>query len=807
MKYLSLSGTWTLFSSESPDAKHEGTVPGSVYSILLADGSMEDPFYRMNEKKSLDLMKQDWTFTRGFTVDKDFLSCPEIELTCEGLDTICTLFINGKEVGKAFNMFRRWVYPVKSVLREGENEIAVLVSSPVKYIKEKDAVRHVGGTTDAMRGFTHMRKPHCMFGWDWGPRLPDGGIWKEIGLTGVDTARFTDVRVVQEHTEGRVLVRVTAEKEGDGDVKCYLIDPDGKRIDETSPGIIEVCSPRLWWPSGLGEQPLYRLTVELLSGGHIVDRTEKNIGLRTMTLVRRKDEQGEGFCHCVNGVEFFAMGADYIPEDNIFSRITEKRTRKLLLECKRANFNALRVWGGGYYPPDSFYDECDRLGIVVWQDMMFACANYPLDYDFEDNITNEIRENVRRIRHHASLALWCGNNEMEEFEIVGAYESGLKDRAVYIRMFEHIIPHILHEEDPFTPYWPSSPSSGGSYDNPTDPTRGDVHFWKVWHSRMPFSEYRKHQFRYVSEFGFESFPCMSSVRKFTAPEDWNIFSRVMETHQRSVGANGLIISYLAQSFLYPTSFPVLLYASQVLQAEAIKTGVEYWRSHRGMCMGAIYWQLNDIWPVASWSSIDYYGMWKALHYYARRFFEPVHISCEEYGESQEYETVIAEPHGDVKCSARLNVTNETRGEVRGAVRWELRDNGDKVVRTGSRDAIVPSLSAVDVEMLDFGVIDFLKYHLYYEFVKDGAAVSSGTVIFTAPKYYHWKDPALSVTRRGDELVIRADAYAKSIEVYSDDGVFLLSDNFFDLEKGEKTVKIIEEKGVADYKVRSVYDIK
>ncbi len=404
---------------------------------------------------------------------------------------------------------------------------------------------------------------------------------------------------------------------------------------------------------------LYTVRAELLNGTRVLDSWEKRIGLRTMEIKRQKDSWGESFEMCVNGVSIFAMGADYIPEDNLLPRVTAERTRRLLEDCKLANYNAIRVWGGGYYPDDWFYDACDELGLVVWQDFMFACAIYELTEEFEENIRREVIDNVRRLRHHASLGLWCGNNEMEWQVDDDVYFATHKQKADYIRMYEYLIPKTLREHDPVTFYWPASPSSGGGFDEPNDPNRGDVHYWDVWHGDKPFTEYRKFFFRNASEFGFQSFPCLKTVESFTKPSDRNIFSYVMEKHQRNKSANGKIMNYMAQTFLYPTDFDTLLYASQLLQAEAVRYGVEHWRRNRGRCMGAIYWQVNDCWPVASWSSIDYYGRWKALHYMARRFYAPVLLSCEEEGTLTQTTCVNdqdkSDGYGFSEKSARLNV--------------------------------------------------------------------------------------------------------------------------------------------------------
>jgi len=545
--------------------------------------------------------------------------------------------------------------------------------------------------------------------------------------------------------------------------------------------------------------------VELLENGRVVDTDTKRIGLRTMTVAREKDQWGESFAHCVNGVKVFAMGADYIPEDNILSRVTPERTRRLLEQCAAANFNAIRVWGGGYYPDDFFFDICDELGLMVWQDFMFACANYHLTPEFDRNIRAEFIDNVRRIRHHASLALWCGNNEMEMFQAQYAYNGTDRTKADYIKMFEYIIPEILREYDPDTFYWPASPSSGGSFDYPNDPDRGDVHYWDVWHGNKPFAEYRKHYFRYASEFGFQSFPSIKTVESFTLPEERNIFSRIMEMHQRNEGANGKIMNYLSQTFLYPTDFETLLYASQLLQAEAIRYGVEHWRRNRGRCMGAIYWQINDIWPVASWSSIDYFGRWKALHYYAKRFFAPVMISCNEIGETTNRVAVTMEP-SPIETSAQLCVANETMGDVTGTARWCLRNARAEILESREFNLTVPALSSMWCDKLDFKCTDFLNNYFSFEFIVDGKCVSGGTVLFTAPKHFNFVNPNLTYEIHDGRITVHADAYAKSVEIYSPDCDLVLSDNFFDMNGGSVTVDILEG-NPKTLKLRSVYDIR
>ena len=808
MQKLSLCGAWVLDIPGSAFPRVPAQVPGSVYHDLLTAGEIPDPFYRDNENEALKLMDNDFVYSRSFTVPASLLENDAVVLHCDGLDTLATVTVNGCLVGTAKNMHRTYEFDVKSVLRAGENEISVKFDSPTRFIKEAYALSRADGSSDAMVGFPLIRKAHCMFGWDWGPRLPDAGIWRDIRILGVKTARIRDVHVLQFHEEGKVTLEVNThvtELTGSADVKVSVTAPDGTVFTaEGEKAVMEIENPALWWPNGLGDQPLYTVTVELGDG---LDSWSRRIGLRTLTVTRKKDQWGESFSHCVNGVDVFAMGADYIPEDNLLPRVNPERTRRLLEDAKAANMNCVRVWGGGYYPDDFFYDICDELGLLVWQDFMFACAVYNLTEDFEENIKAEFVDNIRRLRHHASLALWCGNNEMEQFVAQGEWVSSLRQKADYIKMYEYIIPKILKEEDPQTFYWPASPSSGGSFDEPQDPNRGDVHYWDVWHGLKPFTDYRNYLFRYVSEFGFQSFPCMETIEAFTAPEDRNVFSYVMEKHQRNASANGRIVSYLSQMYLYPGELTDLVYASQLLQAQAMQYGVEHWRRNRNdsRCMGAVVWQLNDCWPVASWASIDYYGRWKALHYYEKRFFTPVLISCHEEGILSQNTNVNAEPF-DLKKTARLNVSNETLQPFTGKASWALRRPDASVIDSGSFEVNCPAMSAVWLPQQDFS--DKATYDCYYSYALEdgqGNVVGEGTVLFCAPKHFHFADPQLEAHIEGDEIVVTAKAYARSVELMAGPDT-LLSDNYFDMNAGTRRVKIL--RGNADsVKARSVYNIR
>lgn len=812
---VNLGGAWRMREADS-ETWHSAHVPGSVYADLMADGTMPDPFWRENELDAFERMKKDYVYQRTFTVTEAQLAHPHVELVCEGLDTLAHVSLNGREIAFADNMHITWVWDVKEQLHAGENTLEIRFDSPILYCAKKAEEAPGWESSDATPGFRHLRKAHCMFGWDWGPRLPDAGIWRPIFLRTWDAARLENALMLQTHHDGVVDVTIRPEITGESAWSAEITAPDGEVIiiPETTAAeqVIAIQNPQLWWPNGLGKQPLYRVTVRLATG----DTRTWRIGLRTMTVSREKDEWGEEFCHVVNGVKVFAMGADYIPEDNILARVTPERTRRLLEDCKAANFNAIRVWGGGYYPDDAFYDICDELGLLVWQDLMYACAFYDLTPDFERSIRVETQQNVARLRHHASLALICGNNEMEMFmagansalinhrtwEFVPTYPHHITD---YVKMFEYILPAIVKETAPQTYWWPASPSSGGNFDAPNDENRGDNHYWDVWHGEKPFTEYRKFFFRYASEFGFQSFPCLKSVKQFTLPDDRNIFSRVMERHQRNQAANGKILSYLSQTFRYPNSFDDLLYASQLMQAEAIRYGVEHWRRNRGRCMGAIIWQLNDIWPVASWASIDYYGRWKALHYAAKRFFAPVMISAEEEGELSQNPKINEYHPAPLEKSFRLNVCNETLRDVTGEVVWALRTPDGEIVRQNQQTLTIPAMSAKWLDKVDCADASLTGHYVSFAFVVDDVAVSEGTCIFCAPKHFEFIDPRLTVETHGDTIIVTSHAYAKQVWLESEDADLLLDDNAFDMNPGTKVVRVV--RGTAEkVKVRSVWDL-
>ncbi|MBR3804809.1 MAG: glycoside hydrolase family 2 protein [Clostridia bacterium] len=803
MKTTSLCGKWKM-TGNGYDC--EGVIPGSLYSFLLNAGLIEDPYYRDNESFALELTRHDYTFEKRFDFTPDG-NCQILRF--EGLDTFCDIELNGVFIAHTDNMHVTYEFDVTNYLVKGENVLKVTCREIHTYIKEKHKQAALYNSFFSLAGFAHIRKSHCMLGWDWGPYLPDMGIWRPVYLITKNSASITNFKIEQKHDNGRVFIKPLVEIDGVADCRVTVTCPDGKtKYNIKANAEWEVPSPELWWPRGLGKQPLYTVSAEVIENGKVCDVKQLKIGLRTLKLIRERDKWGESFTHECNGLKFFAMGADYIPEDNILSRCSKERTRELLNLCVGANFNAIRVWGGGHYPEDYFFDLCDELGIVVFFDLAFACTLYHPDEKMIESIKKEVRQNLRRLRHHPSIALVCGNNEVESanFQKKGTepFDSSV---PILVELFTKIIAEIEKEECGEIPYIHTSPLTMDSFVTPNDENYGDSHYWTVWHGGKPFTEYRNHHFRYLSEFGFQSFPSEKTLNAVTLPEDRNIFSRVMELHQRNNDANSKIINYLSQNFLYPNNFGTLIYASQLLQAEAIRYGVEHLRRERGRCMGTLYWQLNDIWPTASWSSVDYYGRLKALHYYAKRFYSPVLLSCEEIGETATRPFVIMEPYFyDYETKAKLSITNDTRNEVKGVVNAYLRNADGEILQSFSWNVSVSPFSVLTLDETNFNKTNVLENYYSFELIVEDKVISEGSVLFTAPKHFKFKDPKLSAEIVGDEIIIRSKAFAKSVEIDSPDCDMILSDNYFDINFGEKRVKILKG-NPKTLSLRSVYNIR
>ena len=842
MTQLSLEGIWQLstLQQDSKGTVLNAEVPGTILDTWIKAGTVPDPYYAENEKAITPLFDNDFEYSRIFPVNTQLLAEDQVDLVCLGIDTLAEIFINNKSVASVNNMHKSWRFNVKALLHEGENTVRIVIFSPNQFIAKayrEGPIDYIN--TGTMAGSNYLRKTHCQFGWDWGPMLPDAGIWRGIYLEGWSTACLSGVYVIQEHSNPpgeKVTLRVKVQAEA-ADLKKFWtqgriltaklkVMPPGiiasAKPIEANPVVISditadaelVCvidKPELWWPNGLGAQPLYNVEVGLFDADSLLGNWQRRIGLRTITVCAEKDQWGREFTQMVNGVKYFAMGADYIPEDSVFARINASRTRGLLESCVKANYNSIRVWGGGCYPADYFYDICDELGLVIWQDFMFACNIYELNDDFAANVAEEIKQNIIRIRHHACLGLWCGNNEMEEawvgWDNVKCHSPALK--ADYIKLFEFLIPEIWKKTDPQTFYWPASPSSGGGFDAPNDPNHGDVHYWEVWHGLKPFSEYRKYLFRYCSEFGFQSLPDLETIQSFAKNEDLNLFSPVLEAHQRCIGGNGKILYYLSETYRYPKDFAALVYISQVLQMESIQSGVDHWRRHRGRCMGAIYWQLNDCWPVASWSGIDYYGRWKALHYGARRFFAPLRASIFVD------ETEAAPPGslaGPLKRTVRVFVHNDTMQNAPGVLTLYVRDRDFAILAEETLNVDLTALNASEVLVKDCRkFIDTEKERLSFvtaELRIKKELASSETILFVPPKAFSFNKPVYNIDVKDNEgnfaITVKANTFCRFVRIKIPEEDVVFSDNYFDITGKEGiTITVSKKELKKDYTAQTL----
>ncbi len=739
IRTIDLGGTWQLHKA-GERVTIPARVPGDVYGGLLAAGKIPNPYYRDNENQLQWIGRSDWVFRRTFEVPAAVLNSKRVLLRCEGLDTLATIRINGRKVAAADNMFRTWEWDVLKALRLGRNEIEVAFDSAVPYTfrRQKEHSLHYWTEDRAAGVFGWIRKQQCNFGWDWGIKAITAGIWRDIRLVAFDTARLTDVHILQDHADGKVTlaVKATAERVTDGPLTARVTATcNGKTVAHAQAKVrksgsaavaLMIDHPQLWWPINMGSQPLYEVRVDLVdSTGKVIDSQRRRLGLRTLRLDRHKDAWGESFQFVVNGVPFFAKGANWIPDDGILSRLTPQRYRHRVADAAAANMNMLRVWGGGIYEDDAFYDACDEMGICVWQDFMFACSAYPCwDAEFRASVEAEARDNIRRLRHHPCIALWCGNNEVEQaLACDKRFEQSMSWKD-YSRIFDVLLPKVVRQVDPQRDYWPSSPHTPhGDRKDFNNPACGDAHLWSVWHGGQPFEWYRTCEHRFNSEFGFQSFPEPKTVHGYTAPQDRNITSRVMEHHQRSGIGNTTIMRYMLDWFRLPCSFEMTLWTSQILQGMAMKYACEHWRRSMPRGMGTLYWQLNDTWPVASWSSIDYHGRWKALQYMARKFFAPLLVSGVEDKD---------------KGVVDIHVTSDLLENVAATLRWRICTTTGRTVGRGSKTVRVAKLASRKVHTLDMAALlgkygpNDLLVHL--ELAAKGQPTSTNLVTFARPKH-------------------------------------------------------------------------
>ena len=765
---MNLAGLWRLCDAAG-DYDVPFDLPGDGVTALHRAGVIPDPYWGQNEYGLRWIADRDWTASRSFTFDGG-----AADLVIDGLDTVAEVRLNGMCVLRAANAHRRWRVPVAGLLRAGENRIDITFRSVVAEGAARQAAQPFPipyhQPNCPIPNGNMLRKPQCDFGWDWNIALPSFGIWGRIALDPA-TPRIADIFVEQRHEPGLAVVTLRIETDSE-DATATLCG-----VTATAPALggvatltLRIPDPVLWWPAGQGAQVLHDLVVT--SGP---DTATRRIGLRDLALISAPDAAGRSFGFAVNGRPVFAKGANWIPADALHGRITPEATRDLLQSAKDAHMNMIRVWGGGRYEPDWFYDLCDEMGLMVWQDFMFACHLYPSTPDFLTEVAAEVRDVTARLNHHACIALWCGDNEL-----IGAltwFDESRRDRDRYLVNYDRLnrtIETTLFETLPSANWWPSSPSPGplAFGDAWHDDSSGDMHFWSVWHEGRDFDHYRDVKPRFCSEFGFQSYPSLSAIAQFAAPEDWNIAAPVMESHQKNTGGNARIAETMFRTFRFPVDFPSFVYLSQIQQGLAIHTAVTAWRALKPHCMGTLYWQLNDTWPGCSWSSLDHGGNWKLLHHMARRFFAPV--------------TVIAQPQAD---TITLKAVNDTPDEVQITLHVRAITMAGRIRPLVETETMLCTKGVTPCTVIDraaLGPDEILHWHW-----TDGATATGEDIFAPRPwKAYRLTDPQITMTTGRDgtdyTLTLSAQSLAPFVALESDQpGRF--SDNAFALIPGQTAV--------------------
>jgi beta-mannosidase len=789
---ISLNSGWE-FREAGKSEWLPATVPGCVHTDLIANKKIEDPFYRDNEKKLQWIGKTDWEYQTTFTVSTETLKRRNIEIVFAGLDTYANVFLNERPILEADNMFRTWRVDVKKALKPGENVLRIRFRSPINEILpsmkrlsyELPAVNDQGEKTSP-----YTRKAPYQFGWDWGPRFVTSGVWKPVDLVVWDSARIDDLhlkqnKITKANADLTAAVEIVAA--GPADATIEIENLTDKKLVAAKPvrltgGVNKVtldfsmANPKLWYPAGLGDQALYNFRARILVGKRQVDEQVKRTGLRTLELRQKPDQHGISFEFVVNGVPVFGRGANWIPADIFPTRVTKERYKDLLGSLKNANMNMIRVWGGGIYEDDYYYDLADEMGLLVWQDFMFACSMYPGDQKFLDNVRREAIDNVKRLRSHPSIVLWCGNNEIETAWAHWGWKERLPSHIWddYLKLFVRLLPEVLDEYDPSRSYWQSSPSS--NFQDDADSQRiGDVHYWQVWHAEKPYKEYEKQFPRFMSEYGFQSFPELETIKTYTTEEDRrSIETPVMLAHQRHPRGNQLVKAYMLREYNEPKDFESFLYVSQVLQAEGIKIGAEHFRRIMPRNMGSLYWQANDVWPVASWSAMDYFGRWKALLYYTKKFYAPQLVS----------------PHVGDDGTLNVYIVSDSPDAKQGQMILTLMDlNGKPLSRKETNLTVEPlkgkSYFAHKANEFLSGADD-RNVFLLAELKLGGRTVSQNEYFFRPFKELSLSRPTIKTeiaqTQSGFKLVLSTDRLAKSVYLSGlTEGFF--SDNYFNLIPG------------------------
>lgn len=785
-----LNSNWQ-FREDGTDTWYAATVPGTVHTDLMAAGKIPDPFYGTNESLVQWVEEKNWDYRCVFNLNESQVANKNTSLVFDGIDTYADIFLNGILVLQTDNMFRQWETAIDTLLRAGENILTINFTSPL--IKSKQ-LANASSIVLPVEERVYTRKAQYHYGWDWGPRLVTSGIWLPVYLQFKNDVSIENIQVITDKikTESATVTfnsnifSTTAE-----DITLEISDEKGNTIfsenyllrqgENNIPISIQIQSPKLWWSHDLGEPYLYNYTIQLFVNDQLIEKKKIQFGIRKIELITTPDSIGTSFYFKLNNQPVFMRGANFIPTDNFLPRTTDSSYLAQLLEVKNANMNMLRIWGGGIYEKDIFYDLCDSLGILVWQDFMFACAMYPGDSNFISNVKNEINYQVKRLRNHPSIALWCGNNEIDEawnnwgWQVKYNQEDQDKIWSWYNAIFDTMIPNIIASEDGTRSYWPSSPSIG--WGRKESLLSGDVHYWGVWWGNQSFDYYNEKVGRFMSEYGFQGMPSYRSFKKFTPEKELKYNSPTMKAHQKHPVGYETILTYLKRDYKSSTQLETFIYTSQLLQAKGIATAIEAHRRSMPYCMGTLFWQMNDCWPVTSWSAIDYYGNRKALYYVAKTNFAPMIIS-------------LAKNKNALDC---FIINNGNKKENITAIVEVLMTNGS-IINADTLQLDIPADSAFIFFKLSKNLYTQKeKKVVRVRLIHQEEMLCDYFKYLVPPKDLQLKKPEIEIDfqKNNNMLSVKTNVFTSGIYLYTESEELKLSDNFFDLVPGETKYLHIE----------------
>ena len=814
---LILSDNWQ-FSEQGANLWHPAVVPGTVHTDLWKNKLINDPFYGCQEQELQWIETKNWEYKTTFRVEENILKKTHNELVFEGMDTYAKVYLNDSLVITANNMFCQWKADVKKILKKGENELKVVFESAVNMGKEA-AVKLPYILPGDEKIF--VRKAQYQFGWDWGPRYVTSGIWKHVYIQSWSDAQILNTQVLQksvskEKAELKFVTNIISDENREAEITIedettgenyYSKSISLKKGDCAIVSEFSIDDPELWWTNGLGKPYLYHFTIKLHDGKNMLDQTKVRTGIRTIEVVNKKDDAGASFYFKLNGVDLFIKGANYIPQHSFVTEVKNDDYKDLISQAKESSFNMLRVWGGGIYENDIFYDLCDENGLLVWQDMMFACAMYPGDSVFFENVKSEIQQQAVRLRNHPSLALWCGNNEIDEGWNNWGWQKQYKYSADdsleiynnYKKLFEKVIPEIINQSDSGRFYWPSSPQYG--WGRAQSLTHGDSHYWGVWWGMEPFETYTKKVGRFASEYGFQAFPEISTIQKMAKPEEWNLDSETLKCHEKHPAGFQTIKTYMQREYKVPDKPEDYIYVSQLLQAYGIKTAIEAHRNAKPTCMGTLYWQFNDCWPVVSWSGMDYYHNKKALQYFVKKAYNDILVTLTD-NEKNITIRVNSDRNNDVRSRLEFQLI-----DFKGKVRWE--EKRSVTIKPGMNKVI----EEVDKRLILADVSQHKSMVFVAKVLVDDQLVSQNLLYFKKPKDLALEDPGISYEMiklsGGIEIKLSTKQLAKNVFISfenCDSRDIQLSDNFFDMLPGT-TVSIFANTSESIEDLKNMIQIK